>query len=103
MLRDGAMVAGYLDGSEQAAETFTRGVDGLLELAIEIGAVRQAGEGIVQRQVTQAVLALGDLDGDPLTVAGVGGPAHPNLINPLARKPQPSQEAASGAWKPSLK
>ena len=30
MLRDGAMVAGYLDGSEQAAETFTRGVDGLL-------------------------------------------------------------------------
>ena len=30
MLRDGAMVAGYLDGSEQAAETFTRGVAGLL-------------------------------------------------------------------------
>jgi AcrR family transcriptional regulator len=30
MLRDGAMVAGYLDGSEHAAETFTRGVDGLL-------------------------------------------------------------------------
>jgi AcrR family transcriptional regulator len=30
MLRDGAMVAGYLDGSEQTAETFTRGVDGLL-------------------------------------------------------------------------
>ena len=33
MLRDGAMVAGYLDGSEQAAETFTRGVDGLLRYA----------------------------------------------------------------------
>ena len=30
MLRDGAMVAGYLDGSEQAAATFVRGVDGLL-------------------------------------------------------------------------
>jgi AcrR family transcriptional regulator len=30
MLRDGAMVAGYLDGTDQAAETFTRGVDGLL-------------------------------------------------------------------------
>jgi hypothetical protein len=30
MLRDGAMVAGYLDGSEQTADTFTRGVDGLL-------------------------------------------------------------------------
>jgi AcrR family transcriptional regulator len=30
MLRDGAMVAGYLDGSEQTAETFTRGVAGLL-------------------------------------------------------------------------
>jgi AcrR family transcriptional regulator len=30
MLRDGAMVAGYLDGSEQAAGTFTRGVAGLL-------------------------------------------------------------------------
>jgi AcrR family transcriptional regulator len=30
MLRDGAMVAGYLDGSDRAAETFTRGVDGLL-------------------------------------------------------------------------
>jgi AcrR family transcriptional regulator len=30
MLRDGAMVAGYLDGSEQAAATFTRGVEGLL-------------------------------------------------------------------------
>ena len=29
-LRDGAMVAGYLDGSEQAAATFVRGVDGLL-------------------------------------------------------------------------
>jgi hypothetical protein len=24
------MVAGYLDGTDQAAETFTRGVDGLL-------------------------------------------------------------------------
>ena len=31
MLRDGAMVAGYLDGTEQAAQTFTRGVDGLLQ------------------------------------------------------------------------
>jgi hypothetical protein len=30
MLRDGAMVAGYLDGSDRAAETFLRGVDGLL-------------------------------------------------------------------------
>jgi AcrR family transcriptional regulator len=30
MLRDGAMVAGYLDGSDRAAATFTRGVDGLL-------------------------------------------------------------------------
>jgi AcrR family transcriptional regulator len=30
MLRDGAMVAGYLDGTGQAAATFTRGVDGLL-------------------------------------------------------------------------
>jgi AcrR family transcriptional regulator len=30
MLRDGAMVAGSLDGSERAAATFTRGVDGLL-------------------------------------------------------------------------
>jgi hypothetical protein len=30
MLRDGAMVAGYLDGSEHAAATFVRGVEGLL-------------------------------------------------------------------------
>jgi AcrR family transcriptional regulator len=30
MLRDGAMVAGYLDESAQAADTFMRGVDGLL-------------------------------------------------------------------------
>jgi AcrR family transcriptional regulator len=32
MLRDGAMVAAYLDGPKQAAETFIRGVDGLLRL-----------------------------------------------------------------------
>jgi AcrR family transcriptional regulator len=32
MLRDGAMVAAYLDGPKQAAETFSRGVDGLLRL-----------------------------------------------------------------------
>ena len=32
MLRDGAMVAAYLDGGKQAADTFTRGVDGLLRL-----------------------------------------------------------------------
>ena len=32
MLRDGAMVAAYLDGPKQAADTFSRGVDGLLRL-----------------------------------------------------------------------
>lgn len=32
MLRDGAMVSAYLDGSKQAADTFIRGVDGLLRL-----------------------------------------------------------------------
>jgi AcrR family transcriptional regulator len=32
MLRDGAMVAAYLDGPKQAADTFIRGVDGLLRL-----------------------------------------------------------------------
>jgi AcrR family transcriptional regulator len=32
MLRDGAMVAAYLDGLKQAADTFNRGVDGLLRL-----------------------------------------------------------------------
>jgi hypothetical protein len=29
-LCEGGVDAGYLDGSEQAVETFTRGVDGLL-------------------------------------------------------------------------
>jgi AcrR family transcriptional regulator len=32
MLRDGAMVAAYLDGAKQAADTFNRGIDGLLRL-----------------------------------------------------------------------
>ncbi|HEY4097605.1 MAG TPA: TetR/AcrR family transcriptional regulator [Baekduia sp.] len=32
MLRDGAMVDAYLDGPKQAADTFARGVDGLLRL-----------------------------------------------------------------------
>jgi AcrR family transcriptional regulator len=32
MLRDGAMVSAYLDGTKQAADTFIRGVDGLLRL-----------------------------------------------------------------------
>ena len=30
MLRDGAMVGGYLGGPEEAAETLKRGIDGLL-------------------------------------------------------------------------
>ena len=30
MLRDGAMVAGYLDGPDQAAATLQHGVEGLL-------------------------------------------------------------------------
>jgi AcrR family transcriptional regulator len=46
MLRDGAMVGAYLDGRKQAADTFIRGVDGLLRL----GTGPEAGKPLAQRR-----------------------------------------------------
>jgi AcrR family transcriptional regulator len=43
MLRDGAMVAGGLDGTDAAKRTFTRGVDGLLR-SIDISALADPDE-----------------------------------------------------------
>ena len=46
MLRDGAMVAGYLDGSEQAAETFTRGVDGCCGTSTQLDSTAPRRDGV---------------------------------------------------------